>query len=431
MLMFTGPSRALSCAAGIQQGVDRHNRRGEERHRAARRRLDGRGGRGGRATTSATAWSKPRDCAIRPRAGRSSRPSSCKAMVGRHSTHEFASVGDLELQGHPRPRCRSRGPVGARVRRGGDIPMPSRLVGTATEGSVRLLRPQRRAHGLRSTRPSARGRKGHPEVVLLEGEPGIGKTTLAAQVARTLHGDGATVLFGQCSEGMGVSYRPWIDALTHLIEHAPQQLLDDSRRAARCRALAARPGARASRTGRGARRWLRRRRRRSLRPARGDVLAAPRCGTRPGRGARARRPAVGRRREPPGAPAHASRLRTRRRCWSSAPTVTPTSPASTRSRAVLADLRREPVVTRLAVRGLDDAELLALVEGAAGLRASRRRRAARARAVPRDRRQPVLHRRAPSPPLRDRCDRLRRQRSVLVEHRPRRPARCRAACATS
>ncbi len=34
--------------------------------------------------------------------------------------------------------------------------------------------------------------------------------------------------------------------------------------------------------------------------------------------------------------------------------------------AVLADLRREPVVTRLAIRGLDDAELLALVEGAAG-----------------------------------------------------------------
>src|SRR5690242_5319283 len=31
MLMFTGPSRALSCAAAIQQGIDRHNRRAEER----------------------------------------------------------------------------------------------------------------------------------------------------------------------------------------------------------------------------------------------------------------------------------------------------------------------------------------------------------------------------------------------------------------
>ena len=33
---------------------------------------------------------------------------------------------------------------------------------------------------------------------------------------------------------------------------------------------------------------------------------------------------------------------------------------------VLADLRREPVVTRLAIRGLDDEELFALIEGAAG-----------------------------------------------------------------
>jgi len=40
MLMFTGPSRALSCAAAIQQGIDRHNGRGEERP-VAHRRVDG------------------------------------------------------------------------------------------------------------------------------------------------------------------------------------------------------------------------------------------------------------------------------------------------------------------------------------------------------------------------------------------------------
>ena len=49
---------------------------------------------------------------------------------------------------------------------------------------------------------------GQRHLVLLAGEPGIGKSRLAAEFARTAHGGGALVLFGRCDEGMGVPYQP-------------------------------------------------------------------------------------------------------------------------------------------------------------------------------------------------------------------------------
>ncbi len=171
------------------------------------------------------AWSRPPACAIGPNGGQILTTDVLRAVVGRHSTHEFVAVGDMELKGIPDPVAAVEvrwEPEAAE----GDIPMPSRLVGAATEGLFGFFG---RGEELTTTLDAAKRARaeGHPEVVLLEGEPGIGKTTLAAQVARTMHADGATVLFGHCSEGMGVSYRPWIDALTHLVEHAPQQLLED------------------------------------------------------------------------------------------------------------------------------------------------------------------------------------------------------------
>jgi predicted ATPase/DNA-binding SARP family transcriptional activator len=60
---------------------------------------------------------------------------------------------------------------------------------------------------------------GSGRVVLIAGEPGIGKTALAAHVARLAHESGATVLFGRCDEETGVPHRPWIEAIGHLVQH--------------------------------------------------------------------------------------------------------------------------------------------------------------------------------------------------------------------
>lgn len=63
-------------------------------------------------------------------------------------------------------------------------------------------------------------------IVFIGGEPGIGKTSLAVELARQAHEQGAIVLFGSTGEEFCAPYQPWADALTHLVEHAPGHILD-------------------------------------------------------------------------------------------------------------------------------------------------------------------------------------------------------------
>jgi DNA-binding SARP family transcriptional activator len=53
---------------------------------------------------------------------------------------------------------------------------------------------------------------------LIAGEPGIGKTTLAAELARSAHAGGGTVLLGRSDEHALVPFQPWIEALERLLE---------------------------------------------------------------------------------------------------------------------------------------------------------------------------------------------------------------------
>jgi DNA-binding SARP family transcriptional activator/tetratricopeptide (TPR) repeat protein len=62
---------------------------------------------------------------------------------------------------------------------------------------------------------------GERRVVLLAGEPGVGKTRLAAELAARTHKEGAVVLAGRCDEDLGVPYQPFVEALRHFVDHAP------------------------------------------------------------------------------------------------------------------------------------------------------------------------------------------------------------------
>src|SRR6266849_2828789 len=74
-------------------------------------------------------------------------------------------------------------------------------------------------------------RRGHTQVVLLEGEVGIGKTRLATEFLAWAEMEGADVLQGQAFETGGhLPYRPVIEALRPRIEreNAPDDLLSDT-----------------------------------------------------------------------------------------------------------------------------------------------------------------------------------------------------------
>ena len=68
-------------------------------------------------------------------------------------------------------------------------------------------------------------RDGRRRIVFLSGEPGIGKTRLAAHTALDNHNAGFTVCWGAAAEDLGAPYGPWIQALSHYVEHAPEEVL--------------------------------------------------------------------------------------------------------------------------------------------------------------------------------------------------------------
>jgi DNA-binding SARP family transcriptional activator/tetratricopeptide (TPR) repeat protein len=64
------------------------------------------------------------------------------------------------------------------------------------------------------------------QMVFIGGEPGIGKTTLAYALARQAHANGAIVLATNADEEFCAPYQPWAELLTHLVEHAPRDLME-------------------------------------------------------------------------------------------------------------------------------------------------------------------------------------------------------------
>jgi len=101
------------------------------------------------------------------------------------------------------------------------IPLPSRLVPRPAVGVVaRELEIQTLVDATtRVTTGQAR------EVVLISGEAGQGKTTIAAEAARVAVERGACVLFGRCEEDLVAPYQLFAEALGHYVAHATESEL--------------------------------------------------------------------------------------------------------------------------------------------------------------------------------------------------------------
>ena len=100
------------------------------------------------------------------------------------------------------------------------IPLPGRVA--AASSAVFVGRTHERENLNRSLKAVAAGER---QVVLVSGEPGIGKTALSAAFAREAFENGAVVLYGRCDEDLGIPYQPWAEVLAHLVGHAPDDVL--------------------------------------------------------------------------------------------------------------------------------------------------------------------------------------------------------------
>ncbi len=142
----------------------------------------------------------------------------CSAVVrtvaGSRSGAELAPLGALDLKGLPEPVMVFEVAWSPAAPGETEVPLPPLLTGpgrifVGRDGELERLRHQ--------WKEAAAGER---RVALLGGEPGIGKTRLAAELAGEIHRQGGLVLAGRCDEDLGVPYQPFVEALRHYVTNA-------------------------------------------------------------------------------------------------------------------------------------------------------------------------------------------------------------------
>ena len=135
-----------------------------------------------------------------------------RAMAGSRAACSYTDLGTMALKGLPDPVAVCEvawEPLGEAAEQ---IPLPVLLTGASR---IFVGRDQELERLKLLWKEASAG--GERRLVLLAGEPGIGKTRLAGELAALVHGEGAVVLAGRCDEDLGVPYQPFVEALRHYV----------------------------------------------------------------------------------------------------------------------------------------------------------------------------------------------------------------------
>lgn len=132
-------------------------------------------------------------------------------VAGGRSEACFSELGPRDLKGLPKPVAVCE--VGWEPLPAATVPLPGLLTDV---GRIFVGRDDELQRLEQLWKEAAAGDR---RVALLAGEPGVGKTRLAAELARSIHDQGAVVLVGRCDEDLGVPFQPFVEALRHLTEH--------------------------------------------------------------------------------------------------------------------------------------------------------------------------------------------------------------------
>ena len=213
LAVFGSAADAVSCAVAVQQAVDRQSRRGPAR-------LSVRVGLalGDVSFEEDDVFGTPVVEASRvvtaARPGQILVTSVVPVVAGGRSGVTFIERGPIDLKGLPKPVPVSE--VAWEPLATSTVPLPNLLtdvgrIFVGRDGELERLR--------RLWKEAA----GERRVALLAGEPGVGKTRLAAELAVRVHDEGAMVLAGRCDEDLGVPYQPFVEALRHFVDHTARE----------------------------------------------------------------------------------------------------------------------------------------------------------------------------------------------------------------
>jgi class 3 adenylate cyclase/tetratricopeptide (TPR) repeat protein len=142
-----------------------------------------------------------------------------RGLARGRTEHSFRLVGELELKGLAEPVAAYEVPWEPAV--GDRAPLPAPLLPVARELPFAGRDAERDALRAQWKAAQTDGRS----VALVSGEPGVGKTRLTAELARAAHAEGAWVLAGRCDERISAPFTPWLEVLHHVVAHAPDELL--------------------------------------------------------------------------------------------------------------------------------------------------------------------------------------------------------------
>jgi class 3 adenylate cyclase/DNA-binding CsgD family transcriptional regulator len=129
-----------------------------------------------------------------------------RLLVGPLGGHRFKAIGALELKGLPEAVTALE--VAWQAEAGARVPLPHAL-----ERPRSLPFVGRAAERERLTAAWKEALEGQRRVVLVGGEPGVGKSRLVSELARAVYEERAAVLYGTCDEELGLPYQAIAEAL--------------------------------------------------------------------------------------------------------------------------------------------------------------------------------------------------------------------------
>ncbi len=224
MVAFSSASAAIRCAVVMQQLIERRGRHSEPR-------LHARVGLGaGECTVRDEDYygiptiEAARLCDRAPTDGILISP-MVRTLAGRCEWAQLESIGELQLKGIADPVEATavlwQPLTEVSPPEVGHWALPLKLRSMPTISYV-----GRTTERARIERSRAAAYHGDARVVFLSGEPGIGKTRLATYAGHGAHAEGFLVCWGECSEELAVPYEPWIGVCSHIVDTAPQNVLD-------------------------------------------------------------------------------------------------------------------------------------------------------------------------------------------------------------
>ncbi len=215
---FRSAGDAMACMIRMQQGADLAARRcgGEPRMRVGA--SSGETTRDGNDTSGIAVVEAARLCAVAS-PGQILVSDLVRGLT-RGLGYELVRVGEFTLKGLPEPVSGYAVEWSPRGESDDAIPLPAKVASVPNLGLYGRAGEQAIIERCWSA-----AQEGMRQVVLLAGEPGIGKTRLAAEAGRTAHAQGAIVLLGTCDEDVRHPYRPFVEALRHYLINAPDEVL--------------------------------------------------------------------------------------------------------------------------------------------------------------------------------------------------------------